>query len=87
MIGMVRFTRHAVEKFIILRRHGVVITRSAVIRAVMDPETIDYSRTPLKIAQRSFDKTRMLRVVYKEVGDYKLVITFYPGRKKQYGKP
>ena len=83
---MIRFTRHALEKFSILRRHGVVISKSAVIHVVADPEIIDYSRAPLKIAQRSFDKTRVLRVVYKETGDKKVVITFYPGRKKQYGK-
>lgn len=83
---MIHFTKHALEKFIILRRHGIVISKSAVIRAVADPETIDYSRMPLKIAQRGFDKMRVLRVVYKEIGDDKLVITFYPGRKTQYGK-
>lgn len=63
-----------------------MISKSAVIRAIADPEAMDYSRTPLKIAQRSFDKTRVLRVVYKEMGDDKLVITFYPGKKRQYGK-
>ena len=85
---MIRFTRHAREKFVILRRHGIVISEPAVIRAIADPEVIDNSRESLKIAQRTFDKMRVLRVVYKEIGgDDKLVITFYPGRKKQYGKP
>lgn len=83
---MVRFTKHALEKFIILRRHGVFISKSAVMQVIADPEMTDYSRMPLKIAQRSFDKTRVLRVVYKEEGDDKLVITFYPGRKRHYGK-
>lgn len=83
---MIRFTRHAQEKFAILRRHGVVIVKSAVVRVVAEPEVIDHSRMPLKIAQRTFDKTRVLRVVYKEIGEDKLVITFYPGLKKQYGK-
>ena len=63
---MIHFTKHALEKFTILWRHGVVIPKSAVIRAVTAPEIIDYSRMPLKIAQWSFDKTRVLRVVYKE---------------------
>lgn len=82
---MIRFTRHAREKFGILRSHGVVISKSAVLRAIANPEILDYSREPLKIAQRSFDKMRVLRVVYKETGDDNLVITFYPGRKTQYG--
>ncbi len=47
---MIRFTKHALEKFLILRRHGVVVSKSAVIRTTADPEMIDYSRMPLKIA-------------------------------------
>ena len=81
---MIHFTKHAREKFIILRRHGVVISESMVIRTLMYPASIDRSRLPLKIAQRSFDKTRVLRVVYKESDGDKVVITFYPGRKTQY---
>lgn len=83
---MIHFTKHALEKFAILKRHGITIPKSSVAAAIINPETVDYSRRPLKIAQRSFDKTRVLRVVYKEMGDDKIVITFYPGRKKQYGK-
>lgn len=83
---MIHFTKHALEKFAILRRHGVIISKSAVMSAVIEPETIDHSRFPLKIAQRNFDKTHVLRVVYKEQGNTKMIITFYPGRKTQYGK-
>lgn len=83
---MIHFTKHALEKFIILKQHGVVIQKSAVITTITDPERIDHSRLPLKIAQRNFDKSHVLRVVYKEQGDTKIVITFYPGRKTQYEK-
>ena len=83
---MIHFTRHASEKFRILRNHGVAISKSTVVRAVTHPEFIDRSRMPLKIAQVNFDKTRVLRVVYREEKDTKVVITFYPGRKSQYAK-
>lgn len=83
---MIRFTKHASEKFVILRRHGIVLSESMVIRTITTPEVIDRSRLPLKIAQCNFDKTRVLRVVYKEVNDDVLIITFYPGRKTQYEK-
>lgn len=83
---MIRFTRHALEKFAILERHGFRVSRHAIVRTVENPEDIDYSRFPLKIAQRSFDKTHVLRVVYKEEDKVKIVITFYPGRKSQYEK-
>ena len=81
---MIRFTRHALEKFLILRHHGFDISKHAVIRTVSHPERIDISRLPLKIAQRNFDKDHVLRVVYKETDKDKIIITFYPGRKKQY---
>lgn len=81
---MIHFTRHALEKFEILKRHGVGIPRSAVFKTVRFPQLIDTSRWPLKIAQRDFDKTHILRVVYKEEGGLKTIITFYPGRKSQY---
>jgi len=83
---MIHFTRHALEKFAILRRHGFEISRREVLLAVERPEFIDHSRAPLKIAQRSFDKAHVLRVVYREEGKRKVVITFYPGRKSQYEK-
>lgn len=83
---MTRFTKHALEKFEILKKHGFYVSKRAVIQAVELPDSLDYSRYPLKIAQTDFDKRRVLRVVYKEMGRIKLVITFYPGRKTQYEK-
>lgn len=83
---MIYLTKHAEEKFQILKRHGVIISRMAVIKTVEDPELIDNSRSPLKIAQSNFDTRRVLRVVYREENGDKIVITFYPGRKTQYEK-
>ena len=83
---MIHFTRHAIEKFLILKRHGFLIPKVAVAKTVEEPDSIDYSRPPLKIAQRDFDKSHVLRVVYREEDDTKIIITFYPGRKTQYEK-
>ena len=83
---MFHFTKHALEKFGILKRHGFVVSKNIVIKTVNSPETIDHSRSPLRIAQRNFDKTHVLRVVYKEDNGNKIIITFYPGRRTQYEK-
>lgn len=83
---MIRFTKHALEKFEILRHHGFLVSKNAVVKAVRNPDLIDHSRAPLKIAQRRFDKDHVLRIVYKEDGDMRIIITFYPGRKIQYEK-
>ncbi len=41
---MLRFTKHALEKFEILKRHEFKIPRSAVVKTVSVPQLIDNSR-------------------------------------------
>lgn len=83
---MIVFTKHARDKFAILKKHRFIISEKKVLEALNNPDLIDYSRLPLLIAQCKFDRTHVLRVVYKEErGDMK-VITFYPGRLKNYDK-
>lgn len=81
---MIIFTKHAKEKFAVLKHHGVKISRQQVLKAVDKPNSTDYSRLPLLIAQRKIDKTHVLRVVYKKESGTIKIITFYPGRTKQY---
>lgn len=81
---MIKLTKHAEEKFGVLKRHKFLITRAQVFTTIIDPEIIDRSRSPLLIAQRKIDKTHVLRVVYRKEGATIVVITFYPGRVSQY---
>ncbi len=83
---MIAFTKHARDKFGILRAHGVHVSEEFVRQTVETPDLIDNSRAPLKIAQRQIDDDHVLRVVYRYDEGVKLVITFYPGRTTQYGK-
>ena len=80
------FTKHALQKFVVLRRHGVKISKEQIVEIVTKPERMDYTRLPLLIAQREFDSTRVLRVVHKIERNVILVVTFYPGKKSQYEK-
>jgi len=80
----IRFTKHALEKFSVLRRHGVSVAKRKVIETVREPEYIDMSRSPLLIAQRRLTATHVLRVVYRKESGIIIVITFYPGRTSQY---
>ena len=82
----IRFTKHALEKFGVLRRDGILVTRARVLHILQNPDTVDYRRLPLLIAQGDFDKYRVLRVVYRHKGETMVVITFYPGRKSYYEK-
>ena len=81
---IIHFTRHAEDKFEILRKHGVTVTKEQVIAAVQRPDYLDRSRLPLLIAQGDLDRHHVLRVVYKQEEGLIKIITFYPGRKKQY---
>lgn len=83
----IRFTKHALEKFEVLRRHGVFITKAKVLMTVTNPEFVDrQSRAPLTVSQSTLDQRRVLRVVYRQEGQNIVIITFYPGRKSQYAK-
>ena len=83
---MIYFTKHAKEKFKILKQHKFKVIKEQVIKTVNSPDLIDYSKRPLLIAQRKISSTHVLRVVYKKENNNKIVITFYPGRRKHYEK-
>lgn len=79
------FTKHALDKFGVLERHSFSVSKEQVLETVENPDLIDKSRLPLWVAQKSIDPEHVLRVVYRQEEDMKVIITFYPGRKKQYG--
>lgn len=83
---IIHFTRHAEDKFEILEKHGVIIIKKQVTDTIHRPEVVDRSRLPLLIAQSLLDRDHVLRVVYKQEEELIKIITFYPGRKKQYEK-
>ncbi|MDO8676188.1 MAG: DUF4258 domain-containing protein [Candidatus Azambacteria bacterium] len=83
---MIFFTKHAENKFEILKRHKFLISKNQVIKTVEKPDLIEKSRYPLLIAQRKTGRNYVLRVVYKKEFGVIKIITFYPGRIKQYEK-
>lgn len=78
------FTKHAQVKLDVLQRHHFPVSLDQVKDAVSNPDLVDESRLPLLIAQKSIDQTHVLRVVYRQEGETKIIITFYPGRNKQF---
>ena len=83
---MIVFTKHADNKFEILKRHKFLISKNQVIKTIEFPDLIDKSSLPLLIAQRKIDRAHILRVVYKKEFGVTKIITFYPGRRTQYEK-
>ncbi len=68
------------------KRHKFIVSRGKVLETLEKPDLIDYSRLPLLVAQSKIDRDHVLRVVYKEEKDVIKVITFYPGRSKNYAQ-
>lgn len=81
----IKFTKHANLKFDILKKYNFVISKKFVAKAVRRPELRDdTSRKPLRIVIKEIDEKHYLRVIYKEEGNTKKIITFYPTKKGRY---
>lgn len=80
----VKFTRHAVVKFEVVKHYGFEISEKQVVETVLNPERLD-KRDYQYFAIKTINSRHALRVVYEERKGYLVVITFYPVRRKRYG--
>jgi len=80
----VEFTEHARRKFEILKRLGVSVSMEQVVKAVKKPVRVDVGWKGRHIATAPLDREHVLRVVYEEVDAKKVVVTFYPARRRRY---
>lgn len=83
-VGRVGFTDHAMRKFEILKRLGLSVSVRQVVRVLENPERVDVGWKGRSVASAKLNRDHVLRVVYEEVRDRKLVVTFYPARRKRY---
>jgi hypothetical protein len=65
----VRFTRHAVEKFELLKRYGFEVNKKEVVGAVLHPERVD-ERGSQFFATGMINSKHALRVVYEKRKDF-----------------
>lgn len=79
-----RFTNHAVNKFLIIKRSGFKITRTKVKNTVKLPLKVETKSDGTFIATSLIDASHVFRVVYRVEGAIIVIITFYPGRRKAY---
>ena len=83
MPGIV-YSRHAEEKFEVLKRHGFKVTRQHVEETLTAPDTVIPQPKGRMIAQKRITERHVLRVIYRQEGENQVVITFYPGRRERY---
>ena len=78
------FTKHAQQKFVIVRSSGFQIIRNQVQQTIVSPIKVEDRLDGTYIATSIFDERHVLRVVYRYEDDIIVIITFYPGRRKAY---
>jgi len=79
----IKFTRHASEKFELLKGYGFVLTERYVEDVIENPDRVD-ERDDLALAIKSMDEEYDLRVVYRRTNDNIVVVTFYPVRRERF---
>jgi len=82
----IKFSSHSLSKIEIMKMHGLEISESSVEAVLRTPDRIEAGYGGRLIAQKVFDESRVLRVVYEESGNRKYVITIYPGKRSRYEK-
>jgi hypothetical protein len=80
----IRYTQHACEKFTILARHGFRVSPEQVENAVLSPIRVLAQPTGRWLAEGIVSETHMLRVIYRDEGLIRIIITFYPARRARY---
>jgi hypothetical protein len=86
MSTVIDFSLHSLLKIEILRSHGLDVSKEIVENIVRNPDRIEKGYKDRAIAQKGFDSTRVLRVVYETLPDKLYVVTVYPGRRSRYEK-
>jgi hypothetical protein len=83
-LANMKFTKHATEKFGLLRTFGFALTQDQVAVTIAAPDKRE-SRGSLTISTRLLDGKFALRVVHEERKGIIVVITFYPVKRKDHG--
>jgi len=79
----IRFTKHASEKFELLKKYGFDVTKSFVTKTIRSPSRVDL-RDDQCLALRLLNEEYALRVIYKRINDNIVVVTFYPVKRARF---
>jgi len=83
---LIEFSPHSLLKIETLKSHGIYISKEIIEDIIRNPDRIDIGYKERLIAQKGFDDTRVLRVVYESQPTKFYVVTVYPGRRSRYEK-
>ena len=78
------FSDHTEEKINLLASRGFSISKNQIVNCLKNPDKLEKGYGNRKIAQKIFDETHVIRVVFEKTKNILRVITVYPGRRKRY---
>jgi hypothetical protein len=82
----IEFSFHSLVNIEMLKSHGVNISKKIVEDIIRFPDKTEVGYKGRSIAQKGFDETHVLRVVYETKPEKIWVVTVYPGRRSRYEK-
>ena len=82
----IRFSDHSQIKLKILNEHRMGVTKDFVLETLIKPDKREIFEDNKRIAQKRWNNSLVLRVVYREFSSFILIITLYPGRRSRYEK-
>ena len=80
----IKYTSHATQKFVILKRYGIDYSKSRIEEVLLNPDKVEDSIKNRKIAQKQVNSKHLIRVIFEEKNNDMVIITFYPARRKRY---
>lgn len=79
------YTKHALEKFALLKRRGWKFSQKQISQTLTKPNWLGKTKLGEQAAIKSLDKDHILRVIFDTTqGGIIKVITFHPARKGRY---
>lgn len=78
------FTKHAIEKFTLLKSLGWKLTRTQIKKTIKSPRWSGVSQKGQSTAMILVDRKHIVRVVFRKENDIIVVITFHIARRGKY---
>ncbi len=82
----IQFSQHSLLKIELLKSHGFALSTEIMENIIRFPDKTDKGYKDRSIAQKGWDDTHVVRVVYETNAGKILVITVYPARRSRYEK-
>ena len=79
----IRFTKHARDKFELLKKYGFALSEDNVKEAIVNPIRLERRNDQL-FALKPIDQEYAIRVVHRLLNDNILVLTFYPVKRERF---